>query len=83
MKDFFDKTKFDKSSLIEKCKEILKINFRDKLYGDDNMEILLLEESIVLKEMIHYMKKRVDADIKGDKLDNAQDKSKNGNNIWT
>ena len=76
MKNFFDKTKFDKSSLIEKCKEVLKLNFRDKLYGDDDMKILFLEESSVLREMIHYMKQRVDADIKGDKIDNAQDYSR-------
>lgn len=75
MKDFFDKTKFDKTLLIEKCKEVLKINFRDKLYGDNEMNIILLEESTLLREMIHYMKKRVDADIEGE-IKNVSDYSK-------
>ena len=76
MKNFFDKTKFDKSFLIEKCNEVLKINFRDKLYGDDDMKILFLEESTVLREMIHYMKQRVDDDINVTKIENVQDYSR-------
>ena len=77
LKNFFDKTQFNKSVFIEECFEIIKTNFRDKLYGDDNKEIILLEESTILRELIHYMKQRVDADIKGEKIeDNITDFSR-------
>lgn len=77
MEDFFDKTHFNKTVLIEYCKNVLKTNFRFKLFGDKNREILLLEESSILREMIHYMKQRVDADIIGEKIeDNITDYSR-------
>ena len=77
LSNFFNKTNFDKDTLIEDCKEILAVSFSKKLYGDINNEVLLLEESPVLREMIHYMKQRVDADIKGEKIEeNAIDYSR-------
>ena len=65
LNEFIEKTTIDLDILIDECNHILGSSFRDKLYGDKDKQILLLEESIVLKEMIHYMKLRVDADIEG------------------
>ena len=77
LSNFFIETNFDKDTLIEDCKEILAVSFSKKLYGDRNNEVLLLEASPVLREMIHYMKQRVDADIKGEKIEeNAIDYSR-------
>ena len=69
MTNFFDKTQIEKKDLIEECKEIIGISFRDKLYGDDKNEVMLIEESEILREMIYYMKKRVDADINGENIE--------------
>lgn len=79
LEEFIEKTTIDLDILIDECKNILGSSFRDKLYGDENKTVLLLEESMVLKEMIYYMKLRVDADIDGitDKIDkNVSDYSR-------
>ena len=69
MTQFFEKTKInDKIAFLEECNYVIGINFKDKLYGDHDMEVLRLEESIVLKEMIHYMKLRVNADINNETI---------------
>jgi len=65
LNDFIEKTTIDLNTLVDECKNILGSSFRDKLYGDKNKTVLLLEESMLLKEMIYYMKLRVDADIEG------------------
>ena len=65
LNDFIEKTTIDLNTLVDECKNILGSSFRDKLYGDKNKTVLLLEESTLLKEMIYYMKLRVDADIEG------------------
>lgn len=73
---FFGK-KIDKNDLLTDCKNFLGLNFRDKLYGDDKREVILTEVSQLLREMLHYMKQRVDADIKGEKIEeNAIDYSR-------
>lgn len=63
--NFTEIANIDLDKLIDDCKIILGDSFRDKLYGDINNEIILLEESMILKEMIYYMKLRVDADKEG------------------
>ena len=70
---FYNKTKYSKDNiekLIDKCKYIIGTNFKDKLYGDEDNKVILLEESTVLKEMIHYMTKRVDDDKFGEVIEN-------------
>ena len=66
MSAFFEKTKIDKNDLLTDCKNFLGLNFRDKLYGDDKREVIIIEVSQLLREMLHYMKQRVDADISGE-----------------
>ncbi len=68
MSAFFTKTKIDKNDLLTDCKIFLGLNFRDKLYGDDKREVILTEVSQLLREMLHYMKQRVDADISGENM---------------
>ena len=43
--------------------------FRDKYFGDDKNEVILVEVSELLREMIYYMKKRVDDDINGENIE--------------
>ncbi len=66
---FFEKTNFDRTPFINDCLEVLKLHFRDRLFGDDKKEIILFEVSAVLREMVHYIKQRVDADIKREKIE--------------
>ena len=74
---FFNKTNIDKDILFEKCNDILGASFSHKLFGDEKNEVLLLEESQILREMIHYMRQRVDADKNGEKIeDNITDYSR-------
>ena len=69
LENFISRTRIDIEPLLEKCNELIKINYRDEICGDENNNILLLE-SPLLREMVHYMKLRVDADIKGEVIEN-------------
>jgi hypothetical protein len=69
MSKFFEKTKINKFELLEECKNFLGFNFRDKYFGDDKNEVILVEVSELLREMLYYMKKRVDADINGENIE--------------
>ena len=60
---------FDKEDLIEFCFEFQKLNFRDWISGDDKHVLAHLEVSKIMKEFIHYMKERINADINGEDLD--------------
>ena len=66
MKDFFERTRINKEELLEECKNIIKINFRDDFYGDDKNEVILLAESKLMKEVLYYMKLKIDEDIKNE-----------------
>ena len=57
------KTGFNFTELIEYCFYFQKLNFKDWVLGDEKHTLAHLEVSKLLKEFIHYMKKRVDADI--------------------
>ena len=69
MTTFFDITHINKKQFLDGCHVILKINFRDELYGDDKNEMILFEASQILRDMIIYIKRRVDADIKNEKIE--------------
>ena len=74
---FFGLTQINKGDFIKDCYEILAIGFRDELYGDDKNEMILLEASTVLRDMVSNIKRRVDADINNEKIEeNASDYSK-------
>ena len=77
MSHFFDLIQINKGEFIKDCYEILAIGFRDELYGDDKNEMILLEASTVLRDMVSNIKRRVDADINNEKIEeNASDYSK-------
>ena len=77
MEDFFTRTGINKDELLNDCWEIIKINFRDDFYGDDKNKVILLGGSTLIKEILHYMKLRIDEDIKSEKEEiNVSDFSK-------
>ena len=63
------KTEINFEELIGFCYEYQKLSFRDWLLGDDKHSIAHLEVSVLMKEFIHYMKQRIDADIKKEDID--------------
>lgn len=65
----FQKTEINLEELITFCYEYQKLSFRDWLLGDNNHSIAHLETSVLMKEFIHYMKQRIDADIKKEDID--------------
>jgi len=66
MEDFFKRTEIDKEELLVECRNIIKINFKDDFYGDDKNEVILLGESKLINEILHYMKLKIDEDIKNE-----------------
>ena len=77
MEDFFKRTGINKDELLKDCWEMIKINFRDDFFGDDKNEVIKLVESTLIKEILHYMKLRIDEDIKSEKEEiNVSDYSK-------
>ena len=77
MEDFFTRTGINKDELLNDCWEIIKINFRDDFFGDDKNEVILLGSSTLIREILHYMKLRIDEDIKNEKEEiNVSDFSK-------
>lgn len=66
MTDFFQKTNIDRNIFNNTCYKVLKHYFRDILFVDDNNELALFFNSVQMKEMINYMKRRIDDDINGE-----------------
>ena len=56
MSKFFDATKIDKEILNQVCDNISTINCRDELYGDEKNEVILLESSPLLRDMMLILK---------------------------
>ena len=59
----FHKTGVNFEEVLDYCFEYNKINFRDWISGDDEKVLSHLEMSKLMKEFIHLLKQRVDADI--------------------
>jgi hypothetical protein len=57
------------TELVDYCFNFVKIGFRDYILGDEKHVLAHLEVSRLMKEFIHYMKKRVDADINKEDID--------------
>ena len=66
LNEFFEKTKNNKEELLEECRDIIKIIFRNDFYGDDKNEVILLVESKLINEILYYMKLKIDEDIKNE-----------------
>ena len=56
----------EKESFMKMCYEVLKINFRDYIFGDDKNEVILFYNSLIFRDMIKYMQAKIEDDIKGD-----------------
>ena len=69
LKNFTERTDIEIEPLLKECNNLITINYRDEICGDENNNILLLE-SPLLKEMVHYMKMRVNANINGEIIEN-------------
>ena len=65
----FKKSGIDFNEFQEYCLEYNKINFLYHFCGDEEKSIPHLETSKLMGEFIHYMKKRIDADINGEKIE--------------
>ena len=61
--DFLQKIKSDKNEFLKKCKEVLAINFRDYIFGDEKNEVIKFYNSPIFKDMINYMKKKINDNI--------------------
>ena len=70
-------TGINKNELLDQCFEFMKLNFRDWISGDSERILPTLEVSKLMREFIHYMNQRIDADMKGeDTSKNYEDYSK-------
>jgi hypothetical protein len=59
----------DRKEILDTCFEFMKFNFREWIAGDTERVLPTLEVSKFMREFIHYMTKRIDADIKGEKIE--------------
>ena len=66
----FKKTKIDLNVIKEYCFEVQKMNYQEHILGDDEHILAPLEASKLMREILHYMKKRIDIDIKQEKVEN-------------
>ena len=64
-----EETGFNIEELVDFCFEFQKLYFRDWISGDEEHVLTHLEVSTLMKEFIHYMKERINADIKGEVLE--------------
>ena len=75
--EYFRLNEIDKDFFSEKMYYVLTINFRDYMFGDDDNEVILFYNSLILKDMINYMKRKIEDDIKGyPSLTNVSDYSR-------
>ena len=65
----FKKTGIDCDKMKVYCHEIQKMNYQEHILGDDEHILAYLEASKLMREIIHYMKKRIDIDITQEKIE--------------
>ena len=58
----------ERREILDTCFEFMKLNFREWIAGDDERILPRLEVSKLMREFIHYMKKRIDADINNEDI---------------
>ena len=59
----FKKTNINIDELKPYCYEVQKMNYQEHILGDSEHILAPLESSKIMREIIHYMKKRIDIDI--------------------
>jgi len=65
----FKKLKFDLNETKEYCYNVSMINYREYILGDKEHILAPLESSKMMREIIHYMKQRIDVDISQIKIE--------------
>ena len=65
----FKKTGIDLDEIKEYCFEIQQMNYQELILGDDEHILAPLEASKLMREIIHYMKQRIDIDINQEKVE--------------
>ena len=65
----FQKTNIDLIEIKEYCFEGQKMNDQEHILGDDEHVLAPLEASKLMREIISYMKKRIDIDINQEKIE--------------
>ena len=64
LSEFLEISKMSTEDILEICHRTMTINFRDIYYYQDKTNVsLIFQNSLVLRDMINYMKRRVDDDI--------------------
>ena len=67
--DEFKKKVIDPMEIKNYCYEVQTLNYREYILGDKDHILAPLEASKLMKEIIYYMKKRIDIDIKQIKIE--------------
>ena len=65
----FRKTQIDLDKIKAYCFEVQKMNYQEHILGDDEHVLASLEASKLMREIIHYMKKRIDIDISQERIE--------------
>ena len=65
----FKKTNIDIDKMENYCHEVQKMNYQEHILGDDKHILAPLEASKMMREIIHYMKQRIDADINQENIE--------------
>ena len=66
LSNFLEISKMSEADIYDLCDRANTINFRDIYYQDVKNESILFHNSLVMRDMINYMKGRVDDDIQLD-----------------
>ena len=64
--NFLEISKMSEKEVLDICDRVNTINFRDIYYQDEKNESILFHNSLVMRDMINFMKRRVDDDIQLD-----------------
>ena len=63
MKEFKDKTEIDFDIFYDDCLHFYKMYYIYYYYGDEERLLAYVESSKIMRELLYYMKRRLDADI--------------------
>lgn len=63
MKEFKDKTEIDFDIFYDDCLHFYKMYYMYYYYGDEERLLAYVESSKIMRELLYYMKRRLDADI--------------------
>ena len=66
LSNFLEISKMLEEDILDICDRVNTINFRDIYYQDEKNESILFHNSLVMRDMINFMKRRIDDDIQLD-----------------